>query len=106
MSRMELNKGKLLPIFATDEQLAENYVQGDGWKKYYGSKIEYFEDNSEDYGICRLNGKWYKIQWEIQAGDMEDGFAEVNENTDNSIDFHTYHYNGCAHWTEVVESQL
>ena len=30
--------------------------------------------------------------------------ARVNE--DGSIDFHTYHYNGGGHWTEVVEEAL
>lgn len=32
--------------------------------------------------------------------------ASIVENIDGSINFHTLHYNGGAHWTEVVEQGL
>lgn len=106
MSRMELNKGKLTPVYATPEELAENNVHGDSWKEYYDSPLIHFEDHAEEYGFCRIDGKYYKIDWEVDGGDIEDGFADINVNEDGSIDFHTYHYNGGGHWTEIVEGGL
>ena len=106
MSRMELNKGTLMPVHATVEQLAESNVSDDNWQKYYDNRVEYFENNAEDYGFCKIGGTWYKVDWEIRSGDMENGFANVDVNNDGSIDFHTQHYNGGGHWTEVVEGAL
>lgn len=109
MSEMEHNKGKLIP-FEMTEEVAESLVQEKNEvldTNYYTS---YIAQVAEDYtwydeDLCRINGKWYKAQFEIQRGELY-GFAEAKENEDGSIDFNTFHYNGGGHWTEVVEGAL
>lgn len=106
MSRMEVNKGKLIPFKGDIEKLAEDVVP-DSCLRYYDDKLEALKENTEEYGdYAMINGKLYVVVWECRAGDMEDGFAEVNEGDDGSISFYTYHYNGGGHWTEVVEGGL
>lgn len=107
MSRMELNKGKMIPVDQTVSQLAEENVRDtDDWQKYCKTKEEAFLWDISDYGYCSINGKIYKPDFTIEAGDFEDGFAEVNVNQDGSIDFHTFHYNGGGSLEEVIEMQL
>lgn len=88
MSDYERNKGKLIPTGIDTENFSEEDF-----------------DNLFDNGYVEVDGEIYKVEWEIRRGDFE-GFAEVSENEDGSIDFHTYHYNGGAHWSEVVENAL
>ncbi|MNG18263.1 hypothetical protein D3C84_1023130 [compost metagenome] len=88
MSDMEHNKGKLIPTNID----TENFTEDD------------FE-NLEENGFVVIDGEVYSVEWEIKRGELYD-FAYVDENEDGSISFNTYHYNGAAHWTEVVESAL
>lgn len=88
MSDMEHNKGKLIPTNIDTELFDE----------------EAFEAYSEN-GFVVIDGEIYSVEWEIQRG-QSGSFAEAKENEDGSIDFNTYHYNGGAHWTEVVERAL
>lgn len=88
MSEMEHNKGKLIPANIDTENFTE----------------EDFE-NLEDNGFVLIDGEVYEVDWEVRHGDAY-GFAYVTENKDGSIDFITLHYNGGAHWTEVVEDAL
>lgn len=106
MSEMEHNKGKLIPFDLTEE-VAKALVEG---KKETLDHETYLEQVEIDYtwydeDLAYLNGKYYKAQFEIQGGELY-GFAEAVANEDGSIDFNTYHYNGGAHWTEVVERAL
>jgi hypothetical protein len=48
----------------------------------------------------------YSVEWEIKRGTSCPEFADVKVNEDGSIDFHTYHYNGGGHWSEIVEDEL
>ena len=106
MSRMEVNKGKLIPFEGDIEKLAESLVP-DLDLKYYKTKAEALKQSAEEYGdYAMINGDLYQVDWHCRGGDMEEGFAEVNEEEDGSIIFYTYHYNGGAHWTEVVEGGL
>lgn len=88
MSDMEHNKGRLIPT---------------------GIDTEFFDEDAFDAyrenGFVVIDGEIYRVAWEIQRGELYD-FAYVNLNHDGSIDFNTYHYNGGAHWTEVVEGAL
>lgn len=102
MSNMERNKGKLIPLYKSIEQVADEVVGK--FPGYYDSKVEYFLDNAEDFGFVILNSKVFKVEFEVQRGTNE--FADVKVNEDGSVDFHTYHYNGSAHWTEFVEEVL
>lgn len=108
MSDMERNKGKLIPFNLT-EAVAKQLVQSKG-EELDDFFENYLEQVSDDYtwydeSLCRVNDKWYKVEFEVRKGDSYE-FAEVTENEDGTVDFHTYHYNGGAHWTEVVEDAL
>lgn len=89
MSEMERNKGKLVPT----EIDTENFSDAD-WDSY------------TENGFAVIDGEIYEVDWEIQRGFGGIEFADVKVNEDGSIDFHTYHYNSRAHWTEVVEDAL
>ena len=108
MSDMEHNKGKLIPFELTEESAREltflkagDYVLAD----YCDTYLEQVADDPEWYGISCINNKFYKVKWEIQRGEMY-GFERATKNSDGTIDFETYHYNGGGHWTECVESAL
>ena len=88
MSEMEHNKGKLIPVNVDTEHFTE----------------EDYETYTEN-GFAVIGGEIYEVEWEVQRGELY-GFADVVENDDGSINFNTYHYNGGAHWTEVVEDAL
>lgn len=88
MSEMEHNKGKLIPVDVDTEHFTE----------------EDYETYTEN-GFAVINGGIYEVEWEVSRGELYD-FAYVTENEDGSIDFNTYHYNGGAHWTEIVEDAL
>lgn len=89
MSEVERNKGRLIPVNID----TEHYTEDDF-------------DNLFDNGFVEVNGEIYEVQWEVKRDTDEYGFADVKENPDGSIDFHTSHYNGGGHWTEVVEHAL
>lgn len=86
MSCIERNKGKLTPTGIDTENFSD-----DDWYTYY------------DNGFQRVDGELYEVEWEVRGETDCCDFAEVTTNEDGSIDFHTMHYNGGAHWTEVVE---
>lgn len=108
MSQMERNKGKLIPT-EINEEIAKQAVIDKGYllQEYYENYLEQFSDDPSWYAenIVRVSGKWYKVEFEIEGGDL-DFFANVKKNTDGSIEFDTYHYNGGGHWTEVVAGAL
>ncbi len=88
MSKMEYNKGKLIPIDVEYEDCCED-------------EYDYYLDN----GYACVNGEIYMVDWENRSEDLDD-IARASTNSDGTIDFETYHYNGGAHWTEVVEVAL
>lgn len=107
MSRTEVNKGKLVPVSTLDIKrevgpLVED-ADSDG---FHNNFYEFFGENCHEYGYALVKGKFYKVRWEVEAEDPDEGYALVDVNTDGSINFHTCHYNGGGDWTEVVESML
>lgn len=88
MSDTEHNKGRLIPIGVD----TENFTEDD-------------YDQYRENGFVVIDGEIYEVIWEIQAGELY-GFAKIKEYPCGEIDFETYHYNGGAHWTEVVEREL
>lgn len=89
MSDYERNKGKLIPVDVDTEHFSEDDYD------------TYFEN-----GFAVIDGEVYEVEWEVEGVTDAPDFAEVKINEDGTINFHTYHYNGVAHWTEVVENEL
>lgn len=89
MSEMERNKGKLISTGIDTEHFSD-----EDWDTY------------QENGFAVIDGEIYEVEWEVKRDCEGIEFADVKVNKDGSIDFHTYHYNGGAHWTEVVESKL
>lgn len=89
MSEMERNKGKLIPIGVDTELFSE----------------EDFETYQEN-GFMVIDNEIYEVKWFVRRDTDCYDFAEVRENDDGSIDFHTYHYNGGACLEEVIEGKL
>ncbi|MNQ89735.1 hypothetical protein D3C85_1050510 [compost metagenome] len=90
MSDYERNKGKLIPQFIDTEHFSDD-------------TFEEYEEN----GFVVIDREIYKVEWELKRFQDYVEFADVqvNENT-GVITFHTLHYNGGAHWTEVIEGAL
>lgn len=90
MSDYERNKGKLIPQFIDTEHFDD----------------EAFEAYIEN-GFVVIDREIYKVEWELKRFQDYVEFADVkvDQNT-GVIHFHTLHYNGGAHWTEVVEDTL
>lgn len=107
MSEMEHNKGKLIPFDLTEE-IAKALVEAKKEALEYETYLEQVESDYtwyDDDDLVFMSGSYYKVVFEIKRGELY-GFAEAKQNEDGSIDFNTYHYNGGAHWTEVVERAL
>lgn len=85
MSYTERNKGKL--VFVSENPFPDWF------------------DEDEDEQHCVIADKLYKVLFEINGEEFY-GMANVTVNEDLSIDFDTVHYNGGAHWIEVVEDKL
>lgn len=89
MSEMERNKGKLVPTGIDTENFSDE-------------DFETYMDN----GFELIDGELYEVMWEVKRETDCSYFADVKINEDGSIDFHTLHYNGGGHWTEIIEEAL
>lgn len=90
MSDMERNKGKLIP----------QYIDTEGFDE---GAFEAYEEN----GFVVIDNEIYAVEWEIRRQTDCYDFADVSVDKQTGvIDFHTYHYNGGGHWTEVVQDAL
>ena len=110
MSEYERNKGKLtrlnVPVDDKNnrEVFAKELINRD-LPKWYHSYWEWLRDEGEDAcGVCRIDGKFYKIEMEDVDSDPE--YCNVTKNNDGTYSFESYHYNGGAHWTELLEGKL
>lgn len=89
MSQMEYNKGVLIPV-NVDTELFDD---------------EAFEAYTEN-GYVRIHDEIYEVKWEVQRGELDEiKNVKVCDET-GVIFFETYHHNGGAHWTEIVESKV
>lgn len=89
MSEMERNKGKLIPVDVDTEHFTEE-------------DYETYQEN----GFVVFDKEIYEVEWHIKRDTDCCDIVDVIENSDGTINFHTYHYNGGAHWTELVEDAL
>ncbi len=103
MSRYEYNKGKLVPFGVMDEERAISIVKE--VPKYYDNAIDAIREDAE-YGVVELNGEWYQVSFDIRRGDFDPDFCDIQRNENGTINFSSNHYNGGAHWTEVLEEAL
>lgn len=106
MSEFERNKGKLTPVYMTEntkEQFATQVINGE-LPSYYDSYWEMLFDNAEEYGYAEIGDKLYRLEMEDVDDDAE--YCNVTKNDDGSFSFESYHYNGGAHWTELLEGKL
>ena len=89
MSEYERNKGKLIPVDVDTEYFTED-------------DYETYQEN----GFVVFDKEIYEVEWTIQRDTECYDFADIIKNVDGTINFHTYHYNGGAHWTELIEDAL
>ena len=89
MSEMERNKGRLIPTGIDTSDFSEDDF-----------------DTYHENGFLEVDGEIYEVEWEVRRGSDGVEFADVQVNRDGSIDFHTYHYNGGASLSEVIEDEL
>lgn len=94
MSDMERNKGKLIP--SSMEEVLESFPDA--------SIGDLPWDTDGKYTV--ISGVVYEVEWEVDGEVDFQEFVDVSKNEDGSFNFHTYHYNGGAHWTELLEDKL
>lgn len=106
MSSIERNKGRLVPItMATVEKVAERMVTELDTRFHLTKKDQFLYDIAE-YGYQMFDGQLYRVEWDVEGETDCMDFADVVKDKSGVIHFHTLHYNGGGHWTEVVESEL
>ena len=88
MSDLERNKGILIPVGVDTEHFTEEDF-----------------DTYRENGFMVLDGEVYEIKYEVES-DIEVYFADIVENEDGTINFHTIHYNGGESLEEVIEDSL
>lgn len=94
MSQMEYNKGTLREV--SWEYITRLYEDADPDDLPYTTE-EMFE---------RIGGKYYEVEFLVRRGDLENDFCNLDVRCYGEIDFETYHYNGGAHWTEIVGDEI
>jgi hypothetical protein len=88
MSEMEYNKGVLEPSGIDTELFDEDAFE-----------------NAQDMGLVRIHDELYIPHWEVKRGELN-GMNNTTVDEAGFIHFETYHYNGGAHWTELVEEKV
>lgn len=95
MSTVERNKGVLREV--TIHQIREEFPSADLSDLEWGTNGKY----------VRIKDKYFRVFWEVQSESDCSYFCNVvKDDIDDSIHFHTLHYNGAAHWTELLEEKI
>ena len=106
MSETEIIKGKLIPIQFPNESLehaCERMCWEHGVTNINNDYIDGLREELYEKFII-LKNKLYIFDKRIEID--PNGFSEVTENTDGSIDFFCMWYNGGASLEEVIEGDL
>lgn len=113
MSNYERNIGRLkrldpLTLDDVKEIVGKDYYEE--FTKDYDADLreiilEAFCDNQTNREIVEMNGEWYEVL-DHQTPDATECYCNLKYLDDGTIEFDTYHYNGGAHWTELVEEKL
>lgn len=110
MSEMEYNSGTLTLVSSDAESFANNFVRDKGIEipDCYDSALEYFEEGAYDNNFVVINGKVYSVVFDVRRGDESDMGSVLLWQQEDPVTFKfaTYHYNGGAHWTEIVAEEL
>ena len=102
MSQDEINTGKLIPTNLSFNELKD---MCDKWEYEIKTESDLREAIYElELPYIQFNEKWYKLEDHKCSNDMYG--CELYHNEDGSIDFWTLHYNGGAHWSELVGDKL
>ena len=117
MSEMERNVG-ILRKFKLDEEIVRRLVPK--LPRYYRDDPEGSYSNEvdwEDLFYCAVeegltshkfifaNEEWYQIL-EHKRPEATDSYANVTRLENGNFSFDTFHYNGGAHWTEMIEEGI
>lgn len=98
MSETEINKGTLVPVNIYE------FCERFGFK--YENEEEMRDLLIDEGAAVKIDGKWYRVEWEIRSGEIYDGFALFERRANGDIRFHTMHYNGGGHWSEVLQNEM
>jgi hypothetical protein len=93
MSSLERNKGRLCCV-GTVQDFQGSFTSDE------------FMDFLEKVGMLEIDGNIYVVNWEVKAEVDDTCFAEVNEDEDGLIHFHTIHYNGGGSLEEVLANAM
>lgn len=105
MSEFELNTGILVEISMEDiNRLIEE--RGVNIHEYYDLPELVHEEFTENPEIIEVGGKYYEVKNHVHQYGIYHNICEVAKLPDGSIKFLTYHHNGGAHWTELLEDEL
>lgn len=106
MSNYERNRGLLIPLIGDLKTLVDEIVKEvPSWAE---SKMDAFIDGPSVYGYQELADFYYEVRGHLVEdlqGTHEDKVA-IKLNNNGSIEFDTTHWNGGAHWMEMVEKGL
>lgn len=90
MGDYERNKGCL--IKTTEDFILE---------KYPNAGFEDLEYTTEDTFV-KIGKEYFVIDWEVKGDTSYPEFVDITR-VEDLVHFHTYHYNGEVHWTELLE---
>ena len=105
MSDYERNTGKLYP--KTEQEVKESLENIEGFDDYdnleeAAMELHYYVEDVEQYLL--LNGNWYLLVDHKQPNPYV-SYCDITEHED-FIEFSSYHYNGGAHFTELIEEAI
>lgn len=108
MSEMEYNKGRLILVSIDLESFAKEKASFSKNKKAKTDPVGWFTDAIDDDILPYLIYKDYvfEIDFNVRQGSLEDGFDRMTKDSEGIFSFETYHYNGGAHYTELLEEHL
>lgn len=105
MSEVERNKGVLIPIELTETDFEEICKENDFYRDDHETWEAAFEQEGGTDTIVKIGDQYYFAEFEVRR-DTDGYFADIQKDASGRILFHMSHYNGGAHWTEVVADGL
>ena len=105
MSDYERNTGKLYP--KTEQEVQQALENVEGFSEYDNLReaaAELYYDSEIEEQYLSLNGNWYLLV-DHEESNPYDSYCDVTKHDDH-VEFNTFHYNGAAHFTELIEEAL